>query len=203
MAKVSGDPNSANSQWFVNLADNGGPPANLDTQNGGFTVFGHVAGAGMTTVNAIAAVPIFNFGSPFDSLPLRNYTLPNPVMVANLVSINSITLISPLTFSATSDNLAAATAAISGKNLLVTGLQPGTAHITAKATDLDGAIVSQKVTVTVAASPLALLTSQHAHKSVPATTFSSADLLFRAALRSGFWFVRSAHRLFPLALRTL
>jgi cyclophilin family peptidyl-prolyl cis-trans isomerase len=39
MAKVAGDPNSANSQWFFNLADNS---ANLDTNNGGFTVFGRV-----------------------------------------------------------------------------------------------------------------------------------------------------------------
>jgi len=156
LAEIAGDPNSATSQWFVNFANNGGPPANLDTQNGGFTVFGHVTGDGMTTVNAIAAVPIFNFGSPFESLPLRNYTAPNPIKVANLVSINSITLIPPLTFSATSDNVAVATAAISGKNLLVTGLQPGTAQITAKATDLDGAIVSQNFTVTVAASPARL-----------------------------------------------
>jgi cyclophilin family peptidyl-prolyl cis-trans isomerase len=156
MAKIDGNPNSATGQWFVNLADNGGPPVNLDTQNGGFTVFGHVTGNGMTTVNAIAAVPIFNFGSPFESLPLRNYTAPNPIKVANLVSINSITLIPPLTFVATSDNAAVATAATSGKNLLVTGLQPGTAHITAKATDLDGAIVSQNFTVTVAASPARL-----------------------------------------------
>ncbi len=156
MAKIAGDPNSATSQWFVNLANNGGAPANLDTQNGGFTVFGHVTGNGMTTVNAIAAVPIFNFGSPFESLPLRNYTAPNPIKVANLVSINSITLIPPLTFSATSDNAAVVTAATSGKNLLVTGLQPGTAHITAKAADLDGAIVSQNFTVTVAAGPARL-----------------------------------------------
>jgi len=35
MAKIAGDPNSATSQWFVNLANNGGPPVNLDTQNGG------------------------------------------------------------------------------------------------------------------------------------------------------------------------
>src|SRR5438552_19186178 len=52
----------------------------------------------MTTVNAIAAVPIFNFGSPFESLPLRNYTATNPIKVANLVSINSIALTPPPTF---------------------------------------------------------------------------------------------------------
>jgi len=39
MAKISGAPNSATSGFFFNLADNG---ANLDFQNGGFTVFGRV-----------------------------------------------------------------------------------------------------------------------------------------------------------------
>ena len=148
MAKLDGQPNSATSQWFINLANNGGPPANLDTTNGGFTVFGHVTGVGMTIVNAIAAVPVFNLGSPFDSIPLRNYT-GGFIRVTNLVSIAGIRVISPLAFIASSDNPAVATAIISGNNLLVTPLQPGTAHIMAKATDLDGANVSRTFTVTV------------------------------------------------------
>jgi len=107
-------------------------------------------------VNAIAALPTYNLGSPFDSLPLRNYTSPNPIKVTNLVSISAITVISPLTFTAISDNEAVATATISGKSLLVTGLQPGTAHITAKATDLDGAFVSQTFNVMVTTGPARL-----------------------------------------------
>src|SRR6266545_7869304 len=39
MAKIGNDPNSAVSQWYFNLGDNS---ANLDNQNGGFTVFGRV-----------------------------------------------------------------------------------------------------------------------------------------------------------------
>jgi len=156
MAKTDGMPNSATSQWFINLANNGGPPANLDTQNGGFTVFGHVTGVGMIAVNQIAAVPVYHFLSPYDNLPLRNYTKHDPVQIANLVSIAGITVISPLTFTASSDNPSVATATISGKNLLVAPGQPGTAHIMAKATDLDGANVSQTVTVTVMTGPARL-----------------------------------------------
>ena len=46
MAKLGGDPNSASSQFFFNLANNS---ANLDGQNGGFTVFGKIVGATNTT----------------------------------------------------------------------------------------------------------------------------------------------------------
>jgi peptidyl-prolyl cis-trans isomerase A (cyclophilin A) len=70
MAKLGGDPDSATSQWFISLDDN---RANLDNQNGGFTVFGHVL-EGMEIVNQIAALQTFQFNSPFGEIPLRNYT---------------------------------------------------------------------------------------------------------------------------------
>lgn len=60
MAKMEGDPNSATSQWFFNLADNS---ANLNNQNGGFTVFGEVVGTGMDVVDLIAGLPTGNFSA--------------------------------------------------------------------------------------------------------------------------------------------
>ncbi|OPZ26062.1 MAG: Peptidyl-prolyl cis-trans isomerase A precursor [Lentisphaerae bacterium ADurb.BinA184] len=65
MAKQEGDPNSATSQWFVNLADNS---ANLDAQNGGFTVFGAVARDGMGVADAIANLPIYDLETFLEGL---------------------------------------------------------------------------------------------------------------------------------------
>ena len=152
MAKVPDDPDSATSQWFINLADN----LFLDTDNGGFTVFGRVLGTGMTVADAIAALPVYNFGVPFDTLPLRNYTYPALITAANLVTLPKITYIPSLTFTATSDNPTVATAAISETNLLVSGKLPGTAKITVTATDVDGAKVSTTFDVTVLTNPVHL-----------------------------------------------
>lgn len=57
MAKVGGDVNSASSEWFINLADNS---ANLDNQNGGFTVFGRV----LNSTNALAVFNTFTWLDP-------------------------------------------------------------------------------------------------------------------------------------------
>ncbi len=150
MAKLGGDPNSATSQWFFNLADNS---ANLDTQNGGFTVFGRVVNGTMSTVDTIAALPIGNFGSPFDTLPVMNYVTPNAVRPENTVRLTSIDLIGPLNFSAQTDAPGVATVRTSGKNLIIKPIANGTARITVTATDFDGASVAQAFNVTVATSP--------------------------------------------------
>ena len=163
MAQIGSDENSATSQWFINFADNGGPPANLDIefQGGGpYTVFGRVVGAGMTVVDAIAAVPHYNFsgsGGAFSNLPLRNYSQADynsnkPVTVPNLVSIPGIARISPLSFTASSSN-GNVSVTVSGTNLRVVGNQVGSALITVTATDLDGAMVSDFFTVNVIAAP--------------------------------------------------
>jgi len=64
MAKVANDPNSATSQWFVNLSNNS---ANLDKQNGGFTVFAKILYNGMNVFDAIAALQVINFSTSFGS----------------------------------------------------------------------------------------------------------------------------------------
>jgi cyclophilin family peptidyl-prolyl cis-trans isomerase len=60
MAKVADDPDSATSEFFVNLVDNS---ENLDSQNGGFTVFANVI-EGMDVVDAIAAVAVDSDDQP-------------------------------------------------------------------------------------------------------------------------------------------
>jgi len=89
MAKLPSGPNSATSQWFINLADN---TANLDNQNGGFTVFGEVTGNGMNVADAINAVPTFNNVSGLNDFPLQNYTAPDPVLNDNLIIVTSISV---------------------------------------------------------------------------------------------------------------
>ncbi|MEM8681155.1 MAG: peptidylprolyl isomerase, partial [Planctomycetota bacterium] len=60
MAKLGGNPDSATNQFFVNLQDNS---ANLDFQNGGFTVFGQVTD--MAVVEKIASLGTLNLSNQF------------------------------------------------------------------------------------------------------------------------------------------
>lgn len=99
MAKLGGDPNSATSQWFINLGDN----SFLDSEmSGAFTVFGEVVGDGMDIVDAIADVDRFDIRSidpvdfgAFNEIPLRNYTETDPLTTPTtdqLIVVHSISV---------------------------------------------------------------------------------------------------------------
>jgi peptidyl-prolyl cis-trans isomerase A (cyclophilin A) len=68
MAKLDSQPDSATSGWFFNTTDN----PDLDTQNGGFTVFGTVVN-GMDVVDNIGAQQLWNAGGPLASIPLIDF----------------------------------------------------------------------------------------------------------------------------------
>ncbi len=92
MAKLSGDPNSATSQWFINLADNS---LNLDRQNGGFTVFGEVTGNGMDFIDQMVEVQTYTFGGAFTDIPLQDYDIANEPDDNNLIVISAINVTDP------------------------------------------------------------------------------------------------------------
>ena len=89
MALLTGEPDSATSGWFFNTTDNS---AALDPQD--FVVFGRVANsASLAVMDALQAIPVPNpplFNSPFDEIPLFDYTTGNGVLLSNLVEVDSV-----------------------------------------------------------------------------------------------------------------
>lgn len=88
MAKVGNDPNSATNQWFINMTDNA---ANLDNQNGGFSVFARVTAPGMFVADRISKFDRLHNSAPIDNLPLQNWHTGSGVFRSNFVLINSVT----------------------------------------------------------------------------------------------------------------
>lgn len=88
MAKLGGDPDSASSQWFVNMGNNS---ANLDNQNGGFTVFARVTNPGMVVADRIAALPRVNAGGALSELPVANWTSGTQIQQSNVVRLTAVT----------------------------------------------------------------------------------------------------------------
>ena len=90
MAKLGGNANSATSQWFFNLKDNS---ANLDLQNGGFTVFGEVTVQSMDVLEQITSlvhcgeIPVVNLNE--EQCPDTTSGFSGE----NLFYINSVTVI--------------------------------------------------------------------------------------------------------------
>lgn len=156
MAKVGGLPDSATSEWFVNVSDNSGLPPALDTQNGGFTVFGRVPAAGMVVVDQINDLPISNYtvtigaaNQFLESLPVNAPTAPPVLDPAQLVKITSVGPAPILTYQVISQDPSIATASLTGTDITITGVATGSTTIEVKATDLDGLTVTQNIAVTV------------------------------------------------------
>jgi len=96
MAKLDRQPNSATNEFFFNLADNITGPNSLNTQNGGFTVFGRVANAAsQAVIDRIALPPSNFFQQPWNEMPLFNYRGGIP-SAANIIVISSITNLDPV-----------------------------------------------------------------------------------------------------------
>lgn len=153
------DINSATSQWYFNVRDNSSLLG--QSNGGGYTVFGRVIGSGMSVVDAIAALPRVNAGSPFDELPVRDYSSGN-VQLANLVLINSITAVpvfpsgsgaSAVTFAVDSSASNVVSASLNGSQLVLTPAGAGTATVTVRATDVNGNATTSSFAVTVTNSP--------------------------------------------------
>ncbi len=93
MAKVSGRPDSATSEWFINLFDN----ISLDSQNEGFTAFGHILGDGIKNPLLLNDQTVYNvnysdIGLNLSELPLIDVE-GNIVKDTNYFAIQSISTI--------------------------------------------------------------------------------------------------------------
>jgi len=167
MAKLGSDPNSATNQWFFNLADNS---TNLDNQNGGFTVFGQaIATNDLTTIDAIANVPIYNAGTAFTNLPLTKAAISD----TNFIRFSSITVTQEdeLKFSIVGNSQPTlVTPKITNQQLVLDYLpnQTGNSDITIRATNLFGEFIDYKFTATVL--PTITLSSSNIAENQPINT---------------------------------
>ncbi len=148
MAKLGNDPNSATSEFFINLANNA---ANLNFQNQGFTVFARTSAAGMVVADRIAALKIANYGVTNGALSTCPVTAdPAPALFDpnNLVKFTATDDVPPLSYTVTSSHPDICSATVSATGLTVRALAPGIATITVRATDLDDLFVERSFTVT-------------------------------------------------------
>lgn len=92
MAKASGQPDSATSQWFINTTDN----VSLDdsANSGGFTVFGHVI-AGMDVVDLIGSIRTWNRGGSYAQIPLLSYPGGEELVYGYAVKVSNMEIYEP------------------------------------------------------------------------------------------------------------
>src|SRR5262249_3470598 len=150
------------------LVDNSNVLSPGQQSNGGFTVFGKLVGdADMNVIQKLSdlnsltnpGLAIHNFTSPFNSIPLRNYSgthFPSDATASNFDLVQDVQVASR------PESLTSSVVANSTPNLVSTSLQnnrltlnyaagqTGTATITVRAIDMFGASVDSSFDVVVA-----------------------------------------------------
>ncbi len=123
MAKLSGQPDSATSQFFFNLSNS----AFLDSENGGYTQFGSVLGAGMTVVDVMGSALAYNAETYYSNtelqeLPLYNLNADNIVQPNDFVKIENVDEVPEsdlFNYQVTSSDAGKLTASVDGNGNLV------------------------------------------------------------------------------------
>lgn len=157
MAKLGGDPDSATSQFFVNLADN---TANLDGQNGGFTIFGEVLFDGMDVFDAVNAGNSFDLtddytenASALGDVPLQNYSNADGKPDRDdFVLTESMTVLDGVTYTVTANSAPddIAVAFVDGQMRITTASDfEGLATVTIETSDIAGDRIEQTFEVNV------------------------------------------------------
>lgn len=170
-----GDPDSATTDFFFNLANNA---SNLDNQNGGFTAFGRVTNAGMLVVDDIAALPpgdylnnntgnsysasldkrIFVDGSstPWSDIPMDADSAPADMDINKTVRIIKASIIPTLNYTIQNTyDTSVITPTLVGNELKITGKAVGSTNLTIIVADLDNRQTSRTFAVTVSKGHLA------------------------------------------------
>jgi len=163
-----GLPNSATTDFFLNLGNNA---ANLDNQNGGFTVFGRMTQPSLTVMDQIAMLPKGSYQNnnttdtynasldkrlivdgtlvPFTDFPMNAGTFPADMDINKTVRINQASVIPVFTYTLDDVSTDKASVVLENGQLKVTGLAAGTREVNVTARDFDGNTVSQSFTITV------------------------------------------------------
>ncbi len=155
MAKSAGQTDGATSQFFFNLDTN----LFLDSDNGGYTVFGEVLGSGMTVVDTMSSTVIYNASTYYSNtalptLPLWNINQDNIIRPNDFVKIENADVVTEsalFTYQVSSSDSAKLTASFDGnRNLVLTpvGGATGSIDITVTATSkLDDSTASDTFSV--------------------------------------------------------
>lgn len=165
MAKVGDDPDSATSEFFFSLGNNS---ANLDNQNGGFTVFGRIASPSTSVLGTLASVPTSTYNvklrqggvTPsaanfaFSDIPIDQSPVPSTIDQSKLLKVTSMSSLPVLTYAITTGpDGAVATATLNGTDLQLAAVGPGTTSLVITATDVDANTVQQTVQISVSKTP--------------------------------------------------